>query len=166
MDRTPLLIAGAVILAVVCITTLIQKLLGKRQQSINSQEPQISSRQSDSPDHPDPTKPENWWIDLPRPNMPRKRDVTPEEYELALQRAKDQRRANGIWTFERSKAQGLTVGARRYRWRTSGDSDVCDYCKSKADRTFSWEHDHDHPGAHQCSEIDSCRCYAEPIIKG
>ncbi|MFZ5936582.1 hypothetical protein ACOKS3_17345 [Pseudomonas sp. HS6-2] len=69
-----------------------------------------------------------------------------------------------ISSFERTKVQSKLAGSKRYRWITTGDGTVCEYCKSKSGKLFSWDYKHEHPGYHKCSDVEICRCYAEPII--
>ena len=98
--------------------------------------------------------------------MPRKRDVSVAEYEQARLLFRARHKANAMWAFELTKARAMSIRSKKYRWRASGKGTLCEYCKSKDGIIFPWSHEHEHPGYHQCTEEESCRCYAEPIIPG
>lgn len=76
--------------------------------------------------------------------------------------------ANGAKaSFENTRVQAHRAGATHYRWRTCGDSDVCEQCRKNDGRRFAFRKPPratGHPGEGRCCGHGHCRCYAEPIV--
>ncbi|MBH3360765.1 hypothetical protein [Pseudomonas guariconensis] len=159
-----MLIVALIVLCIVLLTSLAQRLFRKSNEN-RSENIEEVPRESKWPfDLPDPHDPKNWGLSPSRPSMPRKRDVSAAEYEQASLLFRARLKANAMWSFELSRAKAMSIRSKNYRWRASGGATLCEYCKSKDGKIFAWNHAHEHPGYHQCSEEESCRCYAEPII--
>lgn len=81
--------------------------------------------------------------------------------------AQGMREKNGkLFLFNRERA-GL-AGATHYRWRTAGDSDVCEVCAKRNGKKFAYHQapPQGHAGICTACPQGFCRCYAEPIIPG
>lgn len=74
------------------------------------------------------------------------------------------RKNSKLFAFERMRAE--SVEATHYRWRTSGDSDVCEVCAGRNGRMFAYwaEPEHGHAGLCTACPQGWCRCIAEPVI--
>lgn len=69
-----------------------------------------------------------------------------------------------LFAFERGRAEA--VGCTAYTWRTAGDTDVCEVCRSRDGLRFSYadEPEHGHAGICRACPHGWCRCYAEPLL--
>lgn len=79
--------------------------------------------------------------------------------QMAIKNAK-------LFAFEmgRAKAAGCTA----YIWRTAGDADVCEVCRTREGVRFFYADgpEHGHAGICRACPQGWCRCYAEPIPPG
>lgn len=71
-----------------------------------------------------------------------------------------------LFTFEKARAE--LAGCVAYTWRTAGDADVCEVCRSRDGLRFHYadEPEHGHAGICRACPQGWCRCVAEPIIPG
>ncbi|MGR7993826.1 phage minor head protein [Xanthobacter sp. ZOL 2024] len=75
-------------------------------------------------------------------------------------------RLRGSVAFDRTKSRAEYIGSKGYRWRSAGDSDVCDICAKNNGKFFKWNAPPPcgPPGTHSLCPDGHCRCYAEPDI--
>lgn len=68
--------------------------------------------------------------------------------------------------FELERARAEAAGCTVYTWRTAGDADVCEVCRSRNGLRFRYadEPEHGHAGICRACPHGWCRCYAEPLL--
>jgi SPP1 gp7 family putative phage head morphogenesis protein len=68
----------------------------------------------------------------------------------------------------RNRERMIAAGIKRYRWSTSCDERVCEYCRGNQGKTFDIRSPtaHGYPGEVSCSNGQACRCIALPLIEG
>lgn len=102
----------------------------------------------------------------PRAVYPKKRGKTPEEFQADLAKYHSELRRKSEAGFRYSKKRATEAGSRTYIWRSARDGDVCDICRSREGKKFSWyvEPPQGHAGATDCCPGGYCRCYPEPVF--
>ena len=136
MDRTPIIIAGALILLFVAVVSLASKLKKPKREGAKPPAPSTSAVKT-------------------RTRVP----FGDPDYVKKL-------RENSTASFDETKERAVSIGCTHYIWRSCEDEAVCVVCSTNNGRKFRWDypHHHGHPGSGCRSHDGHCRCYAEPVI--
>lgn len=97
---------------------------------------------------------------------PRKRGRAKEQIQADQAQYACELRKKATESFEADRERALYIGSKKYIWRTSGDSDVCDVCAKNSGKRFFWRANlaHGHPGECDACPSGHCRCYAEAVV--
>ena len=102
----------------------------------------------------------------PRAKYPKKRGKAVEEFQTELAAYHERLRAKGAASFCWAQKRAVSVGSKKYIWRTAKDEAVCLVCQGREGKQFSWDKapKNGHAGMADCCPGGFCRCWPEPII--